>query len=140
MSDMDLTRYNMWADMHGDLCEEKNDDGEYVLYDDVAPIIEEVKRLRAELESLRAQVPVWTTVTEDPGTLPEAGGRYLVKLIDDGDDDARREGPMLVCGFWGPRSFENEDDWPHFQQEYAPYDHFPALNGDRWSYVPEVQS
>jgi len=56
MSDMDLRRYDDDYDgwEHHGLYE--CPDGEYVKYDDVAPIIEEVKRLREDLAALRAQV------------------------------------------------------------------------------------
>ena len=129
----DLTRYDFDC-----LTGRTNPEGDWVSYDAVAPIIEEVKRLRAENAALRTRVLDWVTVTDDPATLPIIDRRCLVQLIDDNDDDARRDEPMCVCKMWGPPSFDNEEDWPHFQQEYEPYHALPVIPGDRWAYIPEA--
>ena len=165
MAELDLTRYSLWVSTDEDVCVERDDAGDWVKYEDVAPIIEEVKRLREEnaerdkvkalhgkveylraqnaelkdeLAALRTRVLEWVTVTEDPKTLPMIDRRCLVQLIDDNDDDARRDEPMCVCKMWGPPSFDNEEDWPHFQQEYEPYHALPVIPGDRWAYIPEA--
>ena len=84
---------------------------------------ETVMRACAELATLRAQVPVWTTVTEDPATLPEIGRRVLIMygdihIVGEVDDS---EGRMRIY-----IREESTGDW---------YDLDP---GDRWTYVPEV--
>lgn len=94
----------------------------------VGDLLLEVKRLRAENESLRAQVPVWTTVTEDPATLPE----YYRDVL---------------CVSMGKNftAFRDDEMWavPHIvgklkRVRLERCTMTPIQPGDRWTYVPKV--
>ena len=88
----------------------------------------------AEIDRLRAYALDWKIVTDDPATLPEEDRLCLVRFTEDPEDHER----TTVCDSYGPRSFDNEDDWPHWRMVDTPYDAFSIFPGDRWTYIPEA--
>ena len=93
----------------------------------------------AEIDRLRAYALDWKIVTDDPATLPEEDRLCLVRFTEDPEDHERTKEAVTVCDSYGPRSFDNEDDWPHWRMVDTPYDAFSIFPGDRWAYIPEGQ-
>lgn len=78
----------------------------------------------AEIDRLLASALTWTTVTDDPTTLPAVGRRVIVEHRNSGMTFAAQiDGPDL----WALGSFDGERD------TYA-----ILSPGDRWAYIPEA--
>ena len=123
MSDMDPTRYEPAKTSYAEM--KSTEDGQWVLHSDVEPIIEEVKRLRAEIESLRTQALNWVTVTDDPGTLPE---EYRTVIL---------HRSAYACEIAYALDGGGEIWWRITQEEGTKGD-VPVEDGDRWTYLPPI--